>query len=103
MLIGRSKDIEITFGDIRADEQSGSAHLEAGYTYSATGRKVHNVINAQFRFQEGSILVHHDTFDIWKWASQALGISGRLLGWTPFMQQTIRRRAGQALDDYVGR
>jgi len=103
MLIGRSKDIEITFGDIQADDERGSAHWEATYTYSATGRKVHNVINAQFRFQDGSILAHHDTFDLWKWASQALGLSGRLLGWTPFMQQAIRRRAGQALDDYIGR
>ena len=103
MLIGRSKDIEITFGDIQADEQSGVAHWKARYTYSATGRKVHNVIDARFRFQEGRILVHHDTFDIWKWASQALGLSGRLLGWTPFMQKAIRRKAAQTLDAYIER
>jgi ketosteroid isomerase-like protein len=103
MLIGRSKDIEVVFGDIQADEERGRAHWEASYTYSATGRKVLNVINARFRFQDGRIVVHDDSFDIWKWASQALGVSGRLLGWTPFMQQAIRRRAGQALDAYVGR
>ena len=103
MLLGRSKDIEIIFGDVQADEQSGSAHWEAKYTYSATGRKVHNVVNAQFRFQEGSILVHHDSFDIGKWASQALGMSGRLLGWTPFMQKAIRQRAAQTLDAYIAR
>ena len=103
MLIGRSKDIEILFGDIQADEQSGSAHWEARYTYSATGRKVQNVIHAQFRFQEGSILVHQDTFDLWKWAAQALGISGRLFGWTPLMQQAIQRKAAQTLDAYMDR
>ena len=103
MLIGRSKDIEILFGDIQADEQSGSAHWEARYTYSATGRKVQNVVQAQFGFQEGSILVHQDTFDLWKWAAQALGISGRLFGWTPLMQQTIQRKAAQTLDAYMER
>ncbi|BCL80098.1 ketosteroid isomerase [Ktedonobacteria bacterium brp13] len=101
MLIGRSKDIEISFADIQADEQQGVAHWEARYTYSATDHKVHNIVNARFRFQEGSILVHQDTFNIEKWAAQALGISGRLLGWTPFMQQTIRRKASQTLDAYI--
>lgn len=101
MLIGRSKDIAISFADIQADEQQGTAHWEARYTYSATGHTVHNIVNARFRFQEGSILVHQDTFNISKWAAQALGISGRLLGWTPFMQQTIRRKAAQTLDAYI--
>ncbi len=103
MLIERSKDMEIVFGNIQADEQSGTAHWEAKYTYSATGRKVHNVVNAQFRFQEGSILVHHDIFDLWHWASQALGMSGYLLGWTPFMQHTIRSKTAQLLNDYIDR
>ncbi len=101
MLVGRSKDIEISFGEIQADEQQGSAHWEATYTYSATSRKVHNVVNAQFRFQDGHIVLHQDTFDLWKWAAQALGTSGSLLGWTPFLQRTIRRKAAQTLDAYI--
>lgn len=103
MLVGRSKDIEVSFGEIQADDQQGSAHWEATYTYSATGRKVHNVIDARFRFQEGRIFIHQDTFDLWKWAAQALGTSGRLLGWTPFMQRAIRQKAAQALDAYINR
>lgn len=100
MLIGRSKDMEVIFSVIQADEQQGTAHWDARYTYSATGHKVHNVVDAHFRFQDGLILVHQDTFNLAKWASQALGISGRLLGWTPFMQQAIRRNAAQTLDTY---
>lgn len=100
MLIGRSKDIALNFSKIQADEQQGSAHWEASYTYSATQRKVLNIVNAQFRFQDGLIILHQDTFDLWKWAAQALGTSGRLLGWTPFMQKTIRQKAAQALDAY---
>jgi hypothetical protein len=79
------------------------AHWKARYTYSVTGRKVHNVVNARLRFQEGRIFVHYDTFDLWKWASQALGMSGHLLGWTPFMQNAIHRKAAQTLDIYISK
>src|SRR5690349_19279904 len=103
MLIGSSKDMEIIFGDIQADEQHGTAHWEASYTYGTAHRKMHNVVNAQFRFQNGKILVHQDTFNLEKWAAQALGLPGRLLGWTPFIQQTIRRKAAQALHAYIER
>jgi ketosteroid isomerase-like protein len=101
MLLGRSKDIEIIFSAIQADEQQGTAHWDARYTYSATGNKVHNIVDAHFRFRDGLILIHQDTFDLAKWASQALGTSGRLLGWTPFMQQAMRRNAAKALDTYI--
>jgi limonene-1,2-epoxide hydrolase len=101
MLIGSSKDMEITFRDIRADEQQGTAHWEAKYTYGPAQRQMHNIVNAQFRFQDGKILVHQDIFDLRTWATQALGTPGRLFGWTPFIQQTIRRKAAQALDAYI--
>lgn len=101
MLIGSSKDMEITFRDIRADEQQGTAHWEATYTYGPAHRKMQNIVTAQFRFQDGRILVHQDTFNLEKWAAQALGIPGRLFGWTPLIQQTIRRKAAQALDAYI--
>lgn len=100
MLLGRSKDIDVSFRGIQADEQQGITHWEASYTYAATGRQVRNIVDARFHFQEGRILLHQDTFDLWQWATQALGMSGRLLGWTPFMHQTIRRKAAQALDAY---
>lgn len=101
MLLGRSKDIQIIFSNVQADEQQGKAHWDAHYTYSATGHKVHNIVDAQFRLQDGLILIHKDTFDLAKWAVQALGLTGRLLGWTPFMQQTIRRNAAKTLDTYI--
>lgn len=103
MLTGRSKDIEIIFRDVHADDRSGTAHWDAYYTYSATGKKVHNSVDAHFLFQDGKIIQHRDVFDLWKWASQALGSSGRLLGWTPFMQNTIRKRAQATLDTYLAK
>ena len=101
MLTGRAKDIQITFRDIRADDQRGQAHWEAKYTYSATGRSVLNSVEGHFQFQDGKIRVHQDEFDFWRWASQALGMSGRLLGWAPFFHNAVSRKAMETLDTYM--
>jgi hypothetical protein len=40
---------------------------------------------------------HRDRFDLYRWARQALGVPGLLLGWSPPMQSAIRRKAAAAL------
>jgi ketosteroid isomerase-like protein len=100
MLCERATDLRITFGEVRADDAAGSASWEAWYTFSGTGRPVHNRIQASFRFAGGRILEHRDSFDLWRWAGQALGLKGRLLGWAGPVQATIRRQAARALDRY---
>jgi ketosteroid isomerase-like protein len=103
MLCERGKDLKIEFRDVRADAAGGSAHWEAWYTFSATGRKVHNIIDASFEFRDGKIVKHTDRFDLHRWAGLALGLPGTLLGWTPFLQNKIRAMARKGLDDYTAR
>jgi hypothetical protein len=103
MLVERGKDLTLSVRDIHADEQGGSAHWDARYTYSATGRKVLNRVEARFQFQDGLIVLHRDAFDLWRWAAQALGPSGLILGWSPFMRRAIQRSAQAALDRYSAR
>src|SRR2546428_315663 len=79
--------------DSQADDASGQAQWEARYTFSSTGRKVHNVMEAEFQFQGGRIAVHHDHFRFWRWSSQALGTAGLLLGWTPMVHNKVRATA----------
>ncbi|MBN8867604.1 MAG: nuclear transport factor 2 family protein [Solirubrobacterales bacterium] len=93
LLIGRSDDIEITLGPHSADEAIGSAHWSAVYTFSQTGRVVHNEIDARFRFEDGLIIDHRDTFSLWRWSRMALGLPGVLLGWSPIVQGKIRRQS----------
>lgn len=97
MLCHRATDLRITFSDVSADGNSGAAHWEAWYTYSATGRAVHNVIEATFMFRDGLIATHRDRFDLYRWTRQALGPTGFLLGWTPVLQSAVRRKAAVAL------
>jgi ketosteroid isomerase-like protein len=101
LLCERGKDLRIEFSNVSADDRLGAAHWEAWYTFGTTGRKVHNVIDARFEFADGLIRRHTDTFDLHRWAGQALGWSGRLLGGTAFMQAQIRSGAVKGLDAFL--
>lgn len=101
MLCDAGADLTLTHRDIEADAASGSAHWEAHYTFGATGRPVHNVIEAAFTFEDGLIRTHTDRFDFWRWSRQALGAPGLLLGWTPWLRRKVRTEAARRLDRYI--
>lgn len=103
MLCARATDLRIEASGIDADERDGRAHWEAWYTFGKTGRKVHNVIDATFEFRDGRIIAHVDEFDLWRWAGMALGVSGKLLGWTPMLQNAVRREARAGLTKYMAK
>jgi ketosteroid isomerase-like protein len=101
MLIRNSRgDLEISYSEIQANEKSGSAKWMATYTFSKTGRRVVNKITADFEFNEGKIIRHFDQFDLWKWSRQALGLSGYIFGWSPFMKNKIQKQAKKLLEKY---
>lgn len=93
MLIRNGKDLRLEFKDVSADEHTGSAYWEARYTFSATGRKVLNKIKANFEFENGKIKKHVDRFDFYAWARQAFGLTGILLGWTPYFHKKVNSTA----------
>ena len=103
MLAERGKDLVVSFESVTADDAAGRAHWEARYTFSKTGRPVHNVIEARFAFQDGKIIRHIDNFDLWRWAGMALGAKGKLLGWLPSVQAAIRREAMAGLQRHMER
>jgi ketosteroid isomerase-like protein len=91
---------ELEWRDVEADGNAGRAHWEAHYRFSATGRLVHNRIDAAFRFKDGLIVEHVDRFDFWAWSRQALGAPGLLLGWTPMLRNKVRAQAATRLALY---
>ena len=66
-------DIRPTFHVVRADEERGVVKLVDDYTFTSTGKPVHNIIVSNFRFQGGRIIDHQDVCDARAWASMALG------------------------------
>ncbi|KGF63497.1 nuclear transport factor 2 family protein [Pseudomonas lutea] len=97
MLTSRARDFSVIFDQVRADTHTGAAHWVATYLFSQTGRTVVNDIQARFVFRDGKICEHHDHFDLWRWARQALGARGALLGWAPFVQNAIRAQGQKGL------
>ncbi|CAN5274593.1 nuclear transport factor 2 family protein [soil metagenome] len=97
MLTTRAKDFSLTFDSIVANESSGEAHWIATYVFTQSGRTVVNDIRASFAFRDGKIVRHTDRFDLWRWARQALGMKGLLLGWTPLVRNAVRAQAAKGL------
>lgn len=100
MLCARAKDLEVRFSDVQADDTAGSAHWEADYLFSQTGRTVHNRIDATYRFRDGLIVEHRDRFDLWAWSRQALGLPGVLLGWSPLLRNKVRSQTRRGLTQF---
>ena len=103
MLCESGKDLAITFKDIEADDKNGKAHWEARYTFSATGRKVLNIVDAKFQFEDGKIIRHQDQFNFWRWSRQALGPAGIFLGWSTLLQKRVGGTASQNLAKFIAK
>jgi len=97
----KGKDFKVVATNIKFIDDIGSAHWEAFYTFSKTGRKVHNIIDAKFEFKDGLILKHTDNFNVYKWASQAMGIKGLLFGGMHFFKLKLNKQTNNLLDKYL--
>lgn len=100
MLLTSGTDLRVSYTVLRADENSGQVRWQAWYTFSRTGRAVHNIITSEFVIEDDRIRLQRDHFDFWRWSRQALGVPGLLLGWTPIIADKVRGSAGQALHRY---
>jgi ketosteroid isomerase-like protein len=103
MLIKNGEDLAISYRNIQADDTQGSAEWVATYTFSKAKKKVVNHIKAEFRFRDGEIVQHVDRFSFYRWARQALGLTGWLLGWSKALKRQVQQTAMKSLDAYIRR
>jgi ketosteroid isomerase-like protein len=102
MLTETPGELRIELLEHDAGETHGSAHWRAHYEFTQTGRPVVNDVHATFTFRDGVITEHHDKFNFHRWSRQALGAPGLLLGWTPMLRSTVRRKAADRLEEHTG-
>ena len=100
MLCERGADMEMSFS-VNEEQGKVTAHWEPTYTFSQTGRFVHNIIDAQFEFKDGKIIKHIDHFDFWRWSRQSLGLAGFALGWTPMLRKKVSTMASKNLGTFI--
>lgn len=92
----------LSHGPVSAAAGLCVARWHAHYRFSATGRRVENHVAARLRFDAaGRIVEHRDSFDFWRWSRQALGMTGLLLGWTPYLRGKVRDQARRRLQRYL--
>ena len=101
MFCTKSHDLQIEYKNISANDTSGKGEWIATYTFSKTGRQVVNHIYSEFSFLNGKIVKHTDRFNFYKWCSQALGTTGKLLGWSGFIQSKIRAGGTKSLYHFM--
>lgn len=85
-------DLGVELHEHEASDTAGTAHWVARYTFAPTGKIVVNDIHAQFRFADGLVIEHIDRFSFWRWARQAFGPLGLLVGWIPLVPAVLRRK-----------
>ena len=100
MLLARAHDLSVTLDEAAADGDGGQARWTARYTFTRTGRPVVNHVHGMFAFRDGLIVRHFDSFPFWRWASQALGPAGALLGWFPPLKWKVRKDAAKSLERF---
>jgi ketosteroid isomerase-like protein len=101
MLTGRARDLEVRLLEHEADDERGRAQWVADYTFS-NGNRVHNDVLARFRFEDGLISEHVDSFSFHAWSRQAMGGIGTVLGWTPLLRNMVRGKALADLRQFLG-
>ena len=101
MLSIGAKDLELKFDSVQGNDFEASCNWTAIYTFSLTKKKVVNIIHAEFELKNGQISRHNDYFSFYRWAKQAFGITGILLGWSPYMQRKVRAASRKRLDVFI--
>ena len=96
------EDWKLSYNALQADDRRGKAHWESDYRFSAARRKVHNVVESVFEFNDAGLIVRQrDRFNFWTWSRQALGLPGILLGWNPSFRAMVKRQAEVNLENYL--
>ena len=101
MLLTSGTDLRFSFNVVEETTMQGRCLCEAFYTFGKAGRPVLNIIQSTFELRDGLIYRQHDRFNFWRWSLQALGTTGWLLGWTPFVRNKVRATLAARLKKFM--
>jgi limonene-1,2-epoxide hydrolase len=93
-LMGKAKTLSAAYTIARAASDGGTVEWTARYVFPGGGPVV-NVILSELEIENGRIVRQRDRFDFRRWAAQALGAKGRLLGRFEWFRRIVSRQAAQ--------
>lgn len=96
----KGKGFKLEYRIINFNKEKASVQWDAFYTFSQTGRKVHNKIFAKFVIENGLIMEHIDEFSLYNWSKQAMGIKGYFLGKTSFFRNKLQQKTNLLLNEF---
>jgi hypothetical protein len=94
-----SREVQVSFDSIAADDHRGNGHWVARYTFGDTGRPVVSDIVSEFTFQGGLIQNHRDRTNAMAWARQAFPFPTSFL--VGLVGPLRRHKAAQKLADFI--
>lgn len=102
MLTKNAKEFSLKFEEPE-DRGEGywTCRWQASYLFSKTGKRVTNRVKAYMKLENGLITEHSDAFSFHRWAAQAFGFTGWLLGWTGFFKRAVKKKARKQLELYM--
>ncbi len=103
MLVTRGSDLRLQYRVLDETAESAQVRWVARYTFPQGGRPVINEVAARLALRDGAIVRHVDVFGFHRWARQALGLPGLLLGWTPPFRRAVQARARAGVRQYMQR
>ncbi|WP_368487129.1 nuclear transport factor 2 family protein [Spiroplasma sp. DGKH1] len=71
----------------------------ASYLFGPKRRQVINIVTSNMEIKNDKIIKHNDSFNFKKWASQALGMPGKLFG--NALQKKVSKKALENLTNYI--
>ena len=102
MLCKNAKGFSLRFDNIQdLGDDYYNCNWTANYIFSKTGRKVINTCKAHMKIENGFITEHSDAWSLHKWSEQAMGLSGKFLGWAGFYQRKLKNTAKRNLMNYI--
>jgi hypothetical protein len=101
MLLTEAEDLDISVKIIEDTADRAKVDWTARYTFVPTRRVVVNRVHTEMRIVAGKIVQQVDQFSLWRWAGQALGWKGWLLGFTPMVRDRIRGQAARSLKEFA--
>jgi uncharacterized protein len=101
MLLSEAEDLAIDVNIIEDTPDRARVDWVARYTFTPTKRPVVNRVHTEMAIAAGKIVQQVDDFSFWRWAGQALGWRGWLLGYTPLVRDKVQRQAAKSLTEFA--